>query len=108
MAHAPGTAQVDANDRVEILDAHVEDHPVAQDAGIVDDDVNVAPLLDGGLDHPLGAIEVRDVVAIGQGFTARGADLVDDFARWTTGRPAAVQLGADVVDDYACAVAREF
>jgi hypothetical protein len=27
---------MDPDDRVEVVDAHVEDHPVAQDAGVID------------------------------------------------------------------------
>ena len=98
---------MDADDGVPVLDGHVEDHPVAQDARVVDHDVQIAVLVDGRIDDPLGAVEVGDVVAVGDGLATRGADLVDDLAGRAARRAGAVELGADVVDDHVCALAGE-
>ena len=38
--------EVDGEDLVPLLLAHVEDHAVAQDAGVVDEDVDAAELVD--------------------------------------------------------------
>src|SRR5262249_46808118 len=80
VAHEPGAAQVDANNGVEVGDIHVEDHAVAQDARVVDDNVERAPLLDGGVDQVFRTCFIRNVIAVGDGFAAHRADLVDDFA----------------------------
>ena len=40
----PGALQVHRDDRVPLRLAHVEDHPVAQDAGVVHQDVEAAEL----------------------------------------------------------------
>ncbi len=51
------------------------EHPVAQDAGVVDDDVEVAEGLDRRVDQPLGALPRRDVVAVGDRLAAHRLDL---------------------------------
>src|SRR3546814_5459527 len=43
--------QVHVDDRVPLVLAHVHQHPVAQDAGVVDEHVDAAEGLDGGLDR---------------------------------------------------------
>ena len=52
-------------------------HAVAEDAGVVDQHVEVAERVDRGVDHALGAVPVGDVVAVGDGLAAGGGDLVD-------------------------------
>jgi hypothetical protein len=63
---------VDADDGVPFLLAHVEDHPVTQDAGVVHQDVEPALLGDGGVDQRLDRVEVRDIGRVGDGATAAG------------------------------------
>ena len=58
--------------------AHRHEHPVAEDAGVVDDDVEVAERLDGEVDDRLGVVERADAVGRGDGLAAGGDDLVDD------------------------------
>ena len=43
---------------VPLVDGHVDEHAVAQDAGVVDQDVEAAEGLDRRFDHPLGGVEV--------------------------------------------------
>ena len=56
---------------------HVDQHPVAQDAGVVDQHVEIAEGLDRGVDEPLAALPVADVVGVGHRLAARRPDLVD-------------------------------
>src|SRR5437016_2247040 len=108
MHHQPRAAQVDADHGVEVLDAHVEDHAIAQDARVVDNDVDIAKLVDGGLKQVLRAVEVGDVIAVGDGLAAHLADKIDDFAGGAGRAAAAVELGADVVDDDLGTLSGEF
>lgn len=61
--------------QVPVLVFHVLEADVAQDAGIVDEDVNPAERLDGGLDNP---VAILDRVVVGYGLAACRSDLVDD------------------------------
>ena len=89
---------MDLDDRVPLVDGHVDQHPVPQDAGVVDQHVEPAERLDRGVDQPLGALPVGHVVAVGHGFAAGRPDLVDHLTGWAGGPAAAVDLGAQVVD----------
>ena len=79
--------EVDSDDGVELFLAGVGEHPVADDAGIVDQDVEPAERVDRGLDQPLGLGPVGDVGAAGDGFASGGGDLIDN----TLGRAAAAR-----------------
>ena len=62
--------EVDPDDVVPLLLAHVEDHPVAQDSRDVDQDVELAELLDRLFDEALAAGHGRDIHVIGDGLAA--------------------------------------
>ena len=49
----------------------VREHAVAEDAGVVHEHVQVAEGVDGGVDQPLGGVEVGDVVVVGDGLSVR-------------------------------------
>ena len=68
-------ADVDLEDEVPVLVLHVLEADVAQDAGVVDEHVDAAEGLDGGLDDLLAVV---DAVVVGDGLAAGGLDLVDD------------------------------
>ncbi len=70
-------AQMDADDRIPFLDRHVENHAVAQNAGDVHQDVELAEFLDRLVDQTLAAFRRRDVEMIGGGFAAPGLELLD-------------------------------
>ena len=55
-------AQMDADYRVPLLDRHVENHAVAQDAGDVHQDIQFAVFLDRLIDEALAAFGSRDVL----------------------------------------------
>ena len=74
-------------------------HPVAEDAGVVDQDVEVAERLDRGVDQVLRALPVGDVVAVGHGLAAERLDLVDDLLRRRGVRAGSVVGATEIVDD---------
>ena len=86
------------NDRVPLGLGHVEDHPVAQDAGDVDQDVDAAERADDLLDHLGRVVERGHVAAIDLGLTAIGEDLVDHLVGRQRFGALARQARAQVVD----------
>ena len=94
-----GPLEVDPDDGVPLVLGHREQHPVAQDPGVADHDVEPAEGVDGLLHEGTGGSEVADVGGVGDRLAAGSGDLVDDVV----GRPGvaagAVALAAEVVDD---------
>ena len=83
---------------------HLLERRVAEDAGVVDDDVDALPRVERALDD-LRA--VLDRVVVGDGLAARGLDLLDDLVG-RGGRLAAARVAAaEVVDDDLRAARRE-
>lgn len=66
---------MDGHNQIPVLVAHVLKGDISQDTGIVEEDIDAAVVLDGGLDD---AIAVLDAVIVGYCFAACGFDLVDD------------------------------
>jgi hypothetical protein len=66
---------VDVVDEVPVLVRHVLEADIAQDTGIVEEDVDSTEGLDGSLDD---SVAVLDAVVVGNGLAASGFDLVDD------------------------------
>ena len=64
------TLEVDGDDGVPLLLGHVDQHAVAQDPGVVDQHVEVAERLHGGVDHPLAALPDGDGVGVGDRLAA--------------------------------------
>ena len=62
--HIEGALEVDVDDRVKIALLHVEHQLVARDAGVVDQVINAAEVLDHLVDDLLGSGKVRDVAEI--------------------------------------------
>jgi hypothetical protein len=99
--------EVDADHAVPLVLGHVHEHPVAGDAGVVDEDVEAAELVDRLPDHRLRLAEVGDVRAVRDGLTALRLDLGDDLLRRRRVRALARERRAEVVDDDLRAGARE-
>ena len=97
---------MDGDDRVPILLRHVEDHPVAQDARVIDHDVELAKVVDGALKNALGGFEVGDAFEVGYGLAAAGADLPDHLFGGRTRLPGAVEMSPQVIDHHFSAVLR--
>ena len=83
-------------DRIPLVLRHVHEHPVARDAGVVDEDVQAAEGLDRFAHQPFRAREVRDVVVVRPCVVA---DLVDDRLRGRVVPALARERDAEVVDD---------
>lgn len=70
-----GTGDVDLHDEVPVLVCEVLEANVTEDTGIVDEDIDAAKGLDGGVDD---LVTILDAVVVGDGLAASGLDLVDD------------------------------
>ena len=77
---------------------HVEDRLVAQDAGVVDQDVHAAERFERGRKQRFAAFDVCDRLRIGDRFAASSANLRDDVVGDLAGA-GAVGVAAEVVDD---------
>lgn len=62
-------------DEIPVLVFHVLEADVAQNTGVVDEDVDTAEGLDGRVDNP---VAILDAVVVGYCLAACGFDLVDD------------------------------
>ncbi|MOA01415.1 hypothetical protein D3C78_1208230 [compost metagenome] len=91
--------QVAVDDGVPLLVAHLLDHVVPGVAGVVDDDVDAAVVLDSSLDEAIGEIDSGDTADAGHGFAASGADLGNHFFS---------RAGIQVIDHHTGAIARQF
>ena len=98
--HAEGALQVDGDHVVPLLLRHVENHPVAQDAGAGYHGVQLAKVVDGGLDYLLPAAHGGHRLHAGDGAAA----LLPDFRYHLLGDgtvgAAAVHVDARVDDDH--------
>ena len=84
--------EMDVDHRVPFLFRHFMENDVAQDAGVVNHDVQPTELVDGLGDHRLAGGEIGDTAEIGLGFAAGVADFLDDFQRrpWSAPSPEVV------------------
>src|SRR5207253_10806341 len=80
---------------------------VAQDAGVVDDDVELAELVQRAPDQAVSALAASDAVVVGHRVAPRGLDLGDHLVRHFPTSAAAVAVAAEVVDHHFRAFARE-
>jgi hypothetical protein len=99
--------QVNAHDGVPLLFRGADEHPVADEAGVVHDDVEAAERVDRRGDEAAAALPVAHVVGVGDRLAAERTNLGDDLFRRSLRRATAVELDADVVDDDLRALARE-
>src|SRR5207244_11105437 len=106
-AAVPAALQVHGDDRVELLLAHVDDRPVADDPGVVHEDVAASPGVEGGLDDVARRREVGDGVVARHRLAAERGDLLAHASRRVRVRAAPAEVTADVVDDDPRALARQ-
>src|SRR5215510_5986689 len=93
--------------RVPFLLVHVGEHAVAEDAGIVDENVELAEAIDRLLDHRLGPPSVADIMRIGDRLAAGLLDGVRHLACRRGIAASAVDAGTDVVDNDLRSMRRE-
>ena len=94
------TLQVDRDHGVPLAFGHVHQHAVAEDSGVVDQDVEAAEVVDRLCDHPFRAGEVGHVLVVRGSLAPGGSDLVDDLLRGRCVVTLAGELAAEVVDDH--------
>ena len=83
----------------EVCDLHLGESLVAQDAGVVDEDVDAAPLFHGAAHHVGDALFVGDAAGRGHGFAAGRLDLGDDLVGGFRRAARTVARAAEIVDD---------
>ena len=87
--------------------AHLVEDDVAQDAGIVDQDIDAAERVDRGLDDLIGVLRFGDGERGGDGLPAGLFDGRDRLLRRTGIEAGALQTGADIADHHARAFPRQ-
>ncbi len=92
---------------VPIVFGHIDEHPIAQDARVVHQDVDPAPGLDPEPDGTLGAIHRRDVVRAHGDRYVQALELRGDRFDHRGVGSGAVSLCAGVVDDHRGSLGRE-
>ena len=102
-----GALQVNGNNVVPFLLCHVEDHAVSQDTGDTDQDVDLAKVVDAGLDDVLATFHGGDGVIAGHGVSASCLDFVHYFVSRALVTAGAVQGCSEVGDDDTSAVGGE-
>ena len=100
--HPEAAERVDAVDQVPVFLRHLVEGAVAEDAGVVDDDVDPLPGVERGLDD-LRA--VFDRVVVGDGLTAGGLDLLHHLVRRGAALAATGRGATQVVDHHLRAAA---
>ena len=95
------------DDRIPLVLGHVGHHAIAQNAGIVDQNVELAELVDSLVDHALRPVPTADVVAVHNRLATFGNDFVGDLLCQRRIAAAAIDLGTNVVDDDLGAVPRQ-
>ena len=99
--------EVHVDDGVPLGLVHVETHLVAQDSGVVDEDIEATERVDCLRDEGLSTTPGRDVVVVRSCLSAGARDLVDHLLRGSLVRTFTSGLTAEIVDDDCRAFRRE-
>ncbi len=102
--HGERALQVHALDQIPVFRRHLLEAGVAQDAGVVDDDVDGAEGVKRGL-HDFGAVFHR--VVVGHRLAAERLDLRHHLVRRRAGLAAAVDVAAEIVHHHLGAAGAE-
>jgi hypothetical protein len=100
LGDAEGPLEVDRDDRVPQALVHLAQGLVAQDAGVVDQDVHLAEGVEGLLEDPLPALDGGDVVVARGGHAAGVADLLRHGVGHRLAFAAAISGPAQVVHQH--------
>ena len=98
-----GPHQMDVHDEAEIVQLHLGEGLVAQDAGVVDQDVDPAPFRHRRPDHGLDSGEIGDRGGIGHGLAAGGHDFGHDGLGRGRGSARTIASAPQIIDDHLCA-----
>ena len=96
---------MDGDDVVPLLLGHVVDHPVTQDAGCGDHDVDAAKGVERRLDDALAALPGGDRLDDRRCLSTKRFDGGDGLVCRSAGLGGAVECDSGIVDDHLCAVA---
>src|SRR3546814_7549717 len=94
------------DDFAEVVELGLDERLVAQDSGVVDQDVHAAPLVHGRRDHGGNGVDVGDVAVVRDGLAAQLDDFRHYFGCCGISAATAVDRATHVVDDDACAACR--
>ena len=94
-----GAVEVDVDHRVPEVGRHVVERLVAEDAGVVDDDVDASEGVERGLHDRRSALGRRHRIGVGDSLAAECRDLVDHPLGGALVAAGAVDRSAEVVDD---------
>src|SRR5713101_7147981 len=98
--HVERAPEMDRDNRLEVLVAHVEDHAVAKDSGVVHDNIELAEIVERAFDDPLGGLEVGHALEVGHRLAACRAYFLDNVFGRRARLPGAVEMSPEVVDDH--------
>ena len=96
--HRPHNVHV--HHQLEVGQVHLGKAFVAQDAGVVHQDVHPAPSVHRLLDHGFDRLEIGDRCAVGHGFATGCADFIDHGLRGRHRAAHAMHITAQVVDQH--------
>ena len=105
-AHGEAAVQMHVDHVRPVRPAHAVEDAVAQNAGIVDEDIDAAEGIERRLDDLVGIAGLADRQRRGDRFAAGFLDLVDDGLRRAGIGAGAVEARADIADDDAGAFLR--
>ncbi len=91
--------EVDAHHRVPVVLVQVDQHPVTEESGVVDERVEPAEGVERGGDEGGRALGGGDVAVVGDRLTPGRADLLHDLLGGAGARPGAVEPHSQVVHD---------
>ena len=98
LGHVERATKVNVEHRVDEVGSHVVERLVAQDACVVDDDVDLAERIDRGLHDCGAAFGGGNAVGVGNCLAARSADFVDDKVSGALVAAGAIDRTTEVVD----------
>src|SRR5690348_16390023 len=87
------------DDGIPIDRTHAVEDAVPQDAGVIDDAVDAAKVVDRRLDDAFGSLRIGDAVAVGDRRAAGFADLSHDLVGHAFIAAVTLRRTAQVVDD---------
>jgi len=106
-AHVERAVQMHVDDVRPIRPTHAVEDTVAQDAGVVDQDVDAAKGIERGLNNPFRVLRLGDGQRRNHRLAAGGLDLLHHRLRRASVGAGTVEVRADVVDDHARAFRRQ-
>ena len=98
--------EMDADDRLEVGDAHLVEDAVAQDARVVDDAVDAAEGVEGATDDALGSFGLADTVRARHRHPTRALDLPHDGLGGAYILALALGTAAEIIDHHLAALGR--